>query len=228
VESRLDPADDWTRRVLIVDDDAFISGLVTELVAAAGFTPHVAHTAHEALDVADDVDPDAAILDIELGPGPNGFDLADALLARMPHLAIVFLTQVAGPDLIHRTASIPTQAAYLVKRDLSDAQVIVRALEHVLRDEDPRPEFRADERRNDPLTLLTPQQLETLRLVAEGLSNEEIAVRRETSVRAVEAMVSRVFTILEVNNDHRINPRVAATRLYLEHGASRLAAEESA
>jgi hypothetical protein len=40
-------------------------------------------------------------------------------------------------------------------------------------------------------------------------------------------MVSRVFTILEVNNDHRINPRVAATRLYLEHGASRLAAEES-
>lgn len=221
-------ADDWTRRVLIVDDDAFISSLVTELVAGAGFTPHVAHSVPEALKVADAVDPDAAILDVELGIGPNGFDLADALLAEMPHLAIVFLTQVAGPELVNRIQAIPAQAAYLVKRDLGDAQSIVRALEHVLHDGDPRPDFRHDERRSDPLMELTPQQLETLRLVAEGLSNEEIAARRDTSVRAVEAMVSRVFGILGVNNDQRLNPRVAATRLYLEHGASPQPAEEPA
>ena len=223
-----DDAEDWTRRVLVVDDDAFISGLVTELVAGAGFDVHVAHDVPQALDLADATDPDAAIIDVELGPGPNGFDLADALLARMPHLAIVFLTQVAGPDLVNRVDRIPEQAAYLVKRDLGDAQSIVRALDRVLTNGDPRPDFRDDEQRTDPLLRLTPAQLETLRLVAEGLSNDEIAVRRDTSIRAVEAMVSRIFAILEVSSDQRLNPRVAATRLYLDHAATPQPAEESA
>lgn len=220
--------EDWTRRVLIVDDDAFISGLVTELVSGAGFDVHMAHDATTALAIAESTDPDAAILDVELGPGPNGFDLADALLARMPHLAIVFLTQVAGPDIVTRVDRIPSQAAYLVKRDLGDAQAILRALDRVLTNGDPRPEFRDDERRTDPLQRLTPAQLETLRLVAEGLSNDEIATRRDTSTRAVEAMVSRIFAILDVSSDQRLNPRVAATRLYLDHAATPQHAEESA
>ncbi|MFZ4509780.1 MAG: response regulator transcription factor [Candidatus Nanopelagicales bacterium] len=209
--------DDWDRTVLVVDDDAFVRGLVTELVSSAGFFVLAAEDIPGALRVLDGCDIDAAIIDIELGPGPNGFDLADRILARAPHIAMVFLTQVAGPEVINRTREIPGQAAYLVKRDLADARSIIDALELVLTDGDPRPDFRHDERRRDPLTRLTGAQMETLRLVAEGLSNEEIAVRRGSSQRAVEAMVSRIFSLLQVNADSRVNPRVAATRLYLEH-----------
>jgi DNA-binding NarL/FixJ family response regulator len=216
VASPPDP-DDWSRTVLVVDDDAFVRGLVTELVSSAGFTVQIAEDVPGALHAIDDIEIDAAIIDIELGPGPNGFDLADRILARAPHIAIVFLTQVAGPEVVNRTRDIPGQAAYLVKRDLADARLIVDALELVLIDGDPRPNFRHDELRRDPLTRLTGAQMETLRLVAEGLTNEEIAARRASSQRAVEAMVSRIFTLLEVNTDSRVNARVAATRLYLEH-----------
>lgn len=207
----------WVRRVLVVEDESFIRGLVTEVVRSAGFEVAAAGDAAAALRAIDDFDPDAAILDIELGPGPNGLDLADALLHRFAHLAVVFLTQLPSPEVIGRTLSLDASAAYLIKRDLSDPRTLIDALELVLTDGDPSREFRADLERDDPLDRLSAGQLETLRLVAEGLSNEEIAQRRHTSVRASEAMVSRVFTLLGVNGDPSVNARVAATRLYAAH-----------
>ena len=210
-------AEGWTRQVLVVEDEPFIRGLVVRMIEGAGFQPLPAGSAAEALHLVEDTDPDAAILDIELGPGPSGIDLAVALTAMMPHLALVFLTQASGPDVSGRPASIPPRAAYLVKRSLSDPDTLIKALELVLTDGDPAHGFRDDRERRDPLQRLSRAQRDTLRLIAEGLSNEEIAKQRSTSVRAVEAMVSRVFAVLGVAGDSRINPRVTATRIYAAH-----------
>ncbi len=208
---------EWVRQVLVVDDEPFIRGLIAQVVADAGFDVIAVGSAREALDALDTHDPEAAILDIELGAGPNGLDLALILREYLPHIALVFLTQVAAPELAQHSPAPPEQAAYLVKRDIADPALIIRALELVLTDGDPRPEFRADIRRTDPLMQLSPAQRETLRLVAEGLTNEEIARRRGTTVRATEAMISRVFTLLDLSGDARISPRVAATRLYARY-----------
>jgi DNA-binding NarL/FixJ family response regulator len=147
----------------------------------------------------------------------SGIDLAAALTASMPHLALVFLTQAAAPDIGGRPASVPDSAAYLVKRSLGDPGTLLEALELVLSDGDPSGRFREDRERIDPLGRLSAAQRDTLRLIAEGLSNEEIAKQRSTSVRAVEAMVSRIFAVLDVAGDSRISPRVAATRIYAAH-----------
>lgn len=205
------------RGVLVVDDEAFIRGLVAEVIRSAGFDVTVADSAASALAALEDIDPDAAVLDIELGAGPNGLDLAQALLEISPHLAIVFLTQLPSPEVLGRTLDLTAPAAYLIKRDLADPRTLIEALEFVLTDGDTRIGFRADLERDDPLGRLSHAQLETLRLVAEGLSNEEIAQRRHTSVRAAEAMVSRIFSILQVSGDPAVNARVAATRLYAAH-----------
>lgn len=207
---------DWVREVLIVEDEPFIRGLVAEVVRAAGFRVATAGSAATALASLDSIDPEAVILDIELGSGPNGLDLAEALLAHLPHVAIVFLTQLPSPEVIGRTLTLPTRAAYLVKRDLADPRTLIDALETVLTDGNPDDGFRGDRERTDPLERLSSAQAETLRLVAEGLSNEEIAMRRQTSVRAAEAIVSRIFTTLGVGNDPSVNARVAATRIYVE------------
>ena len=210
-------AADWVRQVLVVEDDPFVRGLVERVLVDAGFGVAAAEDAAAALTSIDAVDPDAAVLDIELGPGPSGIDLAEVLKQRHPHIALVFLTQAAGPDVGGRPARIPEGAAYLVKRSLADPATLVDALEHVLADGDPRGAYRADRERTDPLRLLSPAQRDTLRMIAEGLSNEEIARQRATSVRAVEAMVSRVFAILGVSGDSRLSARVAATRVYAAH-----------
>lgn len=209
--------DEWVRQVLVVDDEPFILGLVAQVVSDAGFEVITASGAREAIEALDTHDPEAAILDIDLGTGPNGLDLAMVLLEQVPHIALVFLTQVAAPDLAHRSPAPPEQAAYLVKRDLSDPAKLISALELVLTDGDPRAGFREDLDRTDPLSRLSPAQVDTLRLIAEGLTNDEIARQRGSSVRATEAMVSRIFALLDVSGDARVSARVAATRIYAKY-----------
>lgn len=206
----------WVRRILVVEDEPFVRGLVGETLRRAGFDVRTAANATEALARAADFDPDGAVLDIDLGDGPNGLDVSDALGVHYPHMAIVFLTQMPAPEVVGRAEAMP-RAAYLIKRELSDPRVLVDALELVLRDGNPNPEFRADLERRDPLARLSPAQLDTLRCITQGFSNDEIARTRGTSVRAVEAMVSRIFAILEVASDPRLSPRVAAARVYLDN-----------
>lgn len=67
----------------------------------------------------------------------------------------------------------------------------------------------------DVLAFLTPVQQEVLALMAVGLSNAQIAARRGTRVRAVEATVSRIFTRMAPLVEIRGNARVAVTRAYL-------------
>ena len=209
-------AEAWVRRILVVEDEAFIRGLVQEILVRGGFEVRAAASAREALEAADGFDPDAAILDIDLGSGPTGLDICDALRVQFPHMAVVFLTQIPSPEVMGRAES-SAAAAYLIKRDLADPHVLVDALEHVLRDGDPREKFRDDLERHDPLARLSDAQVETLRLIAEGLSNDEIARRRGVTPRAVEAMASRIFAALDVGADPRISPRVAAARIYMEY-----------
>jgi DNA-binding NarL/FixJ family response regulator len=61
---------------------------------------------------------------------------------------------------------------------------------------------------------LTDSQVETMRLVAEGLSNAEIAERRCVTVGAVEVAVSRIARALGIQHDRAHNQRVMITREY--------------
>lgn len=203
--------------MLVVEDEPFVRGLVAQIVRSSGFDVITAEDASSALATLESFDPDAAIIDIDLGRGPNGIDLADAILLQLPHLALVFLTQVTNPRVINHTLATPTNAAYLNKRALADPQTLIEALEVVLRDGDVSHGFRDDLDSASPLNNLSTAQLETLRLIAEGASNEGIAQARGTSVRAVESMVSRIFSVLELTGDPLMSQRVAAARLYAEH-----------
>ena len=65
----------------------------------------------------------------------------------------------------------------------------------------------------DGIQSLTRRELEVLKLVAEGLSNEEIAARTFISGRTVKAHVTNIFGKLKVNN------RVKAALAIIRRGA---------
>lgn len=67
-----------------------------------------------------------------------------------------------------------------------------------------------------PMATLTATQHEVLYLVSRGYSNTQIAAQRQTSVRAVEALLSRMFTRLGPHVGNPGNARVAATRAFLD------------
>lgn len=198
------------RRVLLVEDEAMSRSLLVEVLTSAGFDVMPAESADVATRLFHEFDPDALVCDIDLGAGPTGLDLIVSLATRHPHLPVVVLSNyVITPDYAHPVLS---QAVYLRKRDLRDTQVLVDALEVVLR---ALPEQPSDAVTGGQLHTLTKSQLLVLRMIAEGLSNAEIAKRRDCSLRAAENMVQRTFTALGLGSDPSVNTRVAAARIYI-------------
>jgi CheY-like chemotaxis protein len=63
-------------QVLIVDDEPLVRSLLTEVIKSLGYEAKAAESAAEARKICQSFDADVAIIDVDLGPGPNGFDLA--------------------------------------------------------------------------------------------------------------------------------------------------------
>lgn len=82
-------------KILAVDDEPLVLTLLSETLKAQGYEVTTATDAASAKRACTNFDPDLAILDVDLGSGPDGFDLATSLRHSSPTLAIIFLTNVA-------------------------------------------------------------------------------------------------------------------------------------
>lgn len=189
-------------------------GLLKESLEAAGFRVTALASAREAIREFDRVDPDALVVDIDLGDRPDGVDLAVLLRAQAPYLGVVFLTNYPSIDKVEGGFQPPPGASFLNKGTLDDSADLVAAIEASL-DDAAEPITVNAELEDHQLGELSGQQMAVLRLIAEGCSNAEIAERRGITVRSAERLVSRTFTALGIDDDVRVNPRVAATRIYV-------------
>lgn len=201
------------RRLLIVEDEPLVASLLREVLENAGFTVRTATSALEATQVARAFNPDVAVLDINLGTGTNGVDLAFILHNQFKGISLVLLTK--HPDL--RTAGfsetdVPAGCGFIRKDMISDSRRIVEAIENVI---DQHTSEREDTDPARPLGNLTTAQIEVLRLVAQGFTDEEVARRRDTTVRSIERLLNGVYTELGIEIDGPINPRVEAVRRFI-------------
>lgn len=205
-----------SRRVLVVEDEPLIRSLTISLLANAGFRAEGVATANQATKALEDFDPDALLVDLDLGEGPGGAEVLAFADRNTPWVALVVLTNAPSPEVagIDRRL-IPARAAYLHKRSLSDTGLLLDTLEEALQDHPPR---RDDSAAAGPLAGLSRDQLEVLRLIADGLSNAEIAARRGTTAHGVEQIVQRLIARLGVERTPTTNPRVQLVKLYYAHG----------
>jgi len=65
------------RSVVVVEDDAFVRSLLGEYLAQRGFEVHTADNALDAIKLIRKIDPDALVLDIDLGGQLTGVDVAN-------------------------------------------------------------------------------------------------------------------------------------------------------
>lgn len=68
--------------------------------------------------------------------------------------------------------------------------------------------------KNDSEILISKTQAELLQLIAQGLSNQAIAEKRGTTLRAVEALVNRTYEALNLKVNDSRNLRVEAVKLW--------------
>ena len=204
-----------SRTLVVVENESLLRDLIARSLEAVGFDVTTAANASDAKRACKAVDPDACIVDIELGPGPDGFDFAEYLEREAPDIGVVFLTNLPDPRFAKKDSKAVKQSqAYLRKSQLVDSKELVDAVNAVLKEEGVF-KFRHDQDSGRPLADLSKRQLVVLQLMSEGLSNSQIAEARGTTVRAVEGMISRIFQALDIDANGSGNARIAASKAYL-------------
>ena len=204
----------FQRRVLIVEDDGFVRGLMTQVLTASDFDVRAASDVMEATTAFGAFDPDAVIVDIHLGPGPTGLELAQSLKVKSPGLAVLAVSNYPTAASAGISDQMPDDAAFVCKSALSTPGALVEALEASLTNS--ASSLRALQQQDSPLGQLTATQIDVLRQMALGWSNAEIAEQRGSTQRSVEQMGHKIFRALGVKDDPRKNARVEAVMLYAE------------
>jgi two-component system, NarL family, response regulator LiaR len=196
-------------RVLLADDHAmFRQGLKSLLESEPDIRViGEASSGREAVRYAADTKPDAIVMDIQM-PELDGVKATQSILEINPNANVIILTMYRQDSYVFEAVKAGARG-YLLK-DV-DATVLIDAIRRVTEGEtllDPEmaqsvlEDFRVkkeslpDEKRGD----LTEREAAILRLLAQGSSNQEIALKLNISEKTVRNRLSEIFAKLQLNN----------------------------
>jgi DNA-binding NarL/FixJ family response regulator len=198
-------------RILIVEDDPFVQMTLAKALESANFeiVARVA-TATEAIHIAKSEQIDVAILDLDLGPGATGIDVAHALRKNNRNVGLVLLTSYTDPRISDpNSRALPIGTIFLTKSRLTQIQELITAILQAK-------VWPLDSKRSamPERSHLTQVQIDVLRLLAEGATTSEIALQQGVSQKAVEATITRLHNLLGLSKNNKLNPRVQLVRAY--------------
>lgn len=210
-------------RVLLADDhDILRQGLKMLL----GMQPDIAlvgeaRTGNEALALARELSPDVVVMDITM-PDMDGLEACRRIRQELPGSQVLMLTMHESEDYfleaLHQGA-----AGYLVKKAAPTelhmaiqavargdaflypglAKALIRS--YIERSNEAASAHSEPQTQKEPsfdqeLRLLTPREMEVLKLVAEGYTNQEIADHLVVSIKTVQAHRASVMEKLGLHN----------------------------
>jgi DNA-binding NarL/FixJ family response regulator len=205
------------RRVLMVDDDPFTRSNLASTLQVLGCFVLAADSVSSALrsmrNFIPDNLPNVALLDLDLGEGPTGLDLALTLREEFPEIAIVILSTYVDPRLIGTNLpEIPLGGVYVVKSSVTSPQVLGDAIDQAL--ENVNLDKKKITKQSFELGDLSDKQVEMMRMVASGLSNAEIAKRLWMTEAAVEKAITRLSKKMNLSGSKEQNQRVMIATIY--------------
>ena len=179
-------------RVLLADDQRVVrEGLGTLLGLLDGIElVGTAADGEEALALAAEHDPDVVLMDLRM-PRMDGIEA----IRRLTVPAIALTTYADDASVLGALRA--GARGYLTKdagaEQIRDAVLARRPRRGGARPGDPAPRRRRGQRRRRPPDDLTPREAEVLGLIAEGLTNAEIAERLVVSTATVKSHVNHIF-----------------------------------
>jgi DNA-binding NarL/FixJ family response regulator len=203
-------------KLLIVENDTFAATFMKSGFEQLDYsTIHIAEDASTAMHLFRQVQPHACLLDIELGSGPNGIDLARAMRKIDPKVGITFLTSIQDPRLINlKGLQLPLGSKYLAKKFVSGteqiSQIIAESIEMAtLGTQLDQTEVKSDLK-------LSNGQFELVRMIADGLSNREIASQKVMTIKSTENAIARLAKRLKITDTGSNSQRVLIAKRYFE------------
>jgi DNA-binding NarL/FixJ family response regulator len=191
------------RRLLVVDDEAILQKAVAATLRAEGYEVTTARSGNDALVSVNQTMPDLIISDIRM-PGMDGYELARILRsnARTTLVPIIFLTAKgdrkdridgfrSGVDAYLSKPFDPDELLAVISGILNRMErtgaEIARLMNSIKGEEIGDAEFEFDED-------FTEAEKRVARLVADGMSNKEVASELNLSVRTVEGHISNILS----------------------------------
>lgn len=214
-------------RVLLVDDHAIVRDGIRSLLATEADVRVVGEAANgrDGIALAEQLRPDVILMDLVM-PEMDGIEAISRIMSGQPKMRILVLTSFDAEGKVFPAIKAGAMG-YLLKD--SDSEELVRAIHQVHRGEsslDPRiarmvlremrEESRLEREPDSAGEPLTEREVEVLRLVAQGLGNEDIAQRLVIAERTVRTHVSNILGKLHLAN------RTQATLYALREGLASL------
>ncbi len=206
-------------RVLIVDDHTIVRKGICALLAEVEAITVVgeASNGQEAVAQALALDPDVILMDLAM-PEMDGIEAIRQIVAGQAAARILVLTSFVSDDKVFPAIKAGA-LGYLLKN--SAPADLIYAIKQVSRGEPSLhpsiavrvlQELRRPVEKTPPPNALTAREVEVLRLVAQGMSNREIAVQLTTTEATIKTHVSSILSKLQLAN------RVQATLYAISEG----------
>jgi two-component system response regulator NreC len=194
-------------RILVADDHQLVrEGLIKVLREAHPEWEIVGEAAdgQRAIELGEALRPDVAILDLSM-PESNGLEVTTRLASSVSGIRILVLT-VHTAEPVKRQLRRAGASAFLAKNEAPSQ--LIAAVERMLAGE---PFFSSESASRAPgdlpehervpvQYLLTPREIEILKLLAKGLSNKQVATALDMSVRTVESHRANILSRLGVES----------------------------
>jgi DNA-binding NarL/FixJ family response regulator len=185
---------------VVADDHPAMLAAVADVLASNGIeVVGRASDGAEALAEIDATKPRVAVVDVRM-PRLSGIDLAKQAAVSSPDTSIVFYTAYGDRALLSEALDVGARGFVLKEAPLAD---LCRAVERVAAGEayvDPvLAGVLVSSHATDKLPSLTQREREVLRLLADGLSNDEIGKRLFISPETVRTHVRKAMTKLEAD-----------------------------
>jgi len=179
-------------RILIVDDDPAVRELVAAVLEHAGFETETAETGDQALNAVETRKPKLVLLDVRL-PDMSGYSVCRALREQRPDSVPIIFLSGERTEWYDRVGGLLLGADDYIVKPFAPDELVARVRTLLRRAE--RPVREGPVRSN-----LTAREFEVLRLLADGLSQADIAARLFISSKTVATHIEHILDKLEVRS----------------------------
>jgi DNA-binding NarL/FixJ family response regulator len=202
-------------KLLIAENDKLLLTLMANVLHSQGYgIVGTATDAKTALEYATKIKPDVAILDISLGAGPSGIDLANKLRAQYPRMGIIFCTSFSDPRFSKTPSRLLSTCSYLAKQSVTKLDHLVQKIDESLAlAQNPESEIKL-KATSMYYPNLSSADIELLELISNGLSNKQIAIEKNVTTKSCENAISRLAKKLKIPSTPETNQRILLAREY--------------
>jgi DNA-binding NarL/FixJ family response regulator len=186
-------------RILVVDDHQLIRvGIATLLIPESDMKlVGEASNGREAIAKYRECRPDVTLMDLQM-PEMSGFDAIVAIRDEFPEARIIVLTTYVGD--VQAQRAIKTGAQGYVLKNLLHKELL-ETIRTVYRGRKAMAaEVAADVAQHTGGELLTPKEIDVLRLIAAGNANKEIAAQLSVTEETVKSRVKNILDKLGAND----------------------------